>query len=265
MTFLIFRICYIIFAAIIGTIMIIIYTNKYKGLPINVWKPAVAWTRAIIYFSFCNIIIAISGTLEQLINQPFATIAQITNPYWLLYCSFCFIYVFFAYWILWSRMTLTFNRKYFLVSEIIFGIIWGFSTGGLLLSFYHLWSLIGVFGWVRYLLSFASMGLWQYFIQDYFWDVYVSPEHDTPKSIIIKTLVCHIPNIAICLGFLTIWNNYAIYVLLQTFALIASTIFQKFPAPWAKGEFNAPMVKTGIGGLARGSGYLDEKKIEIHE
>jgi len=260
MGFLIFLICYISFAAIIGIAMIIVYMIKYRGFPINIWKPEVAWTRAIIYFSFCNVIIAVSGTLEQLFNQPFFTVTQIINPYWIFYCIFCFIYIFFVYWILWSRMTLTFDRIYYIGSEIVFGMIWGFSTGGLLLSFYHLWNLIGATGWVKYLLSFVSMGLWQYFIQDYFWDIYVSPEHDTPKSIIIKTVVCHIPNIAICLGFLTIWNNYAIYIILQTFALIASSIFQKFPAPWAKELFHAPMVKPGLFGLPRGSGYLSEKK-----
>ena len=259
MSFFIFLISYITFVSIIGTTMTIIYINKYKGLPINVWKPEVAWTRAIVYFSFCNLTFAISGTLEQVFNQPFFTITQITNPYWLFYCSLCFIYIFLAYWILWSRMTLTFDRKYYIGSEIIFGFIWGFSTGGMLLSFYHLWSLIIAVRWVKYLLSFTTMGLWQYFIQDYFWDIYVSPEHDTPKSIVIKTIVCHIPNIAICLGFLTIWDNYAIYIVLQTFALIASSIFQKFPAPWDKGNFHAPMVKPGIFGFPHGTGYLAEE------
>ncbi|MFX1418268.1 MAG: hypothetical protein ACFE9N_05030 [Promethearchaeota archaeon] len=258
MGFLIFLICYISCAAIVGIVMIIVYMIKYRGFPINIWKPEIAWTRAIIYFSICNIIFAVSGTLEQIIKHPLFTLEQITNPFWIFYCIFCFIYIFFAYWVLWSRMTLTFDRKYYIGSEIIFGIIWGFSTGGLLLSFYHLWTLIGFTGWIKYLLSFVSMGFWQYFIQDYFWDIYVSPEHDTPKSIIIKTVVCHIPNIAICLGFLTIWNNYTIYIILQTFALIASSIFQKFPAPWAKGKFHAPMVKPGIFGYPHGAGYLGE-------
>ena len=259
MVIFIFLVCYLSCVIIFGVTMFLFYLKKYKGLPINVWKPGAAYTRALIYFSLCNIVIAISGTLEQIIIQPLFTTEQIKNPFWIVYCIFCFVYIFLAYWILWSRMTLTFDRKYYLGSEIIFGIIWGFSTGGLLLSFFHLWTLAGVVGWVKYVLSFISMGLLQYFIQDYFWDIYVSPEHDTPKSIIIKTVVCHIPNIAICLGFLTIWNNYSLFIILQTFALVASTIFQKLPAPWAKGDFHAPMTKPGIGGLPRGSGYLEKK------
>jgi hypothetical protein len=259
MPYSIFSIWYISIITTFGVAMIIVYIKKYKGLPINVWKPDVAWIRAIIYFSLCNIIITASGTLEQIIHQPLVTIEQISNPFWITFCTICFFYIFLAYWVLWSRMTLTFDRKYYIGSEIVFGIIWGYSTGGLLLSIYHLWSLVGLPNWANYLLVYFSMGLWQYFIQDYFWDIYVSPEHDTPKSIIIKTVVCHIPNIAISLGFLTIWNNYTLFIILQIFALVASTIFQKFPAPWAKGDFHAPMTKPGIGGLPRGSGYLGKK------
>jgi hypothetical protein len=102
------------------------------------------------------------------------------------------------------------------------------------------------------------MGAWQYFIQDYFWDVYVSPEHDTPWSIKMKTMVSHIPNVALCLLFLVIYNNYLLYVLTQMFGLMAAAIFQKFPAPWAKGKFHAPMSKPGMFGMPHGSGYLGE-------
>lgn len=249
---------YIICIAIFGIIILLLYFSKYKGLSTEVWKPGAAWMRAFLYFSFCNIFIAVSGTLEQIFSLPLFTKDQITNPYWIAYCSFCFTYVFFAYWVLWSRMTLTFDRKYYLGSEILFGIIWGYSTGGLLLSFYHLWSMASFPGWVIYLLSFISIGFWQYIIQDYFWDIYVSPEHDTPRSIIIKTAVCHIPNVVISLGFLSIWNNYFIFITLFISALVASAIFQKFPAPWAKGNFHAPMVKRAIFGLPHGAGYLGE-------
>jgi len=79
-----------------------------------------------------------------------------------------------------------------------------------------------------------------------------------PKSIFIKIFVWHIPNVTIFLGFLTIWGNYAIFVAFFIFALVATTIFQKFPAPWAKRNFHSPMVKPGIRGYPRAAGYLDE-------
>jgi len=247
-------------SATLGISLTIVYFSKYRGTPVNVWKPQIAWTRAFIYFSTCNFIFAISGTLDTLLSQPIVRIEQLTNPFWLLYLIVCLLYIFIAYWILWSRMTLTFDRQYYLFMEILFGIIWGISTGGFLLSLYHLWALTDLAPWMIYILSYISLGICQYFTHDYFWDVYVSPEHDTPRSIFIKTLVCHIPNVALTVGFLIIWENYAIFILFFILALMAATIFQKFPAPWAKGEFHAPMVKSGIFGFYRGAGYKDESR-----
>ncbi len=246
--------------AIFGGIMIGIYMFKYRELPIDVWKPGAAWTRALIYFSFCNIFTAASGTLEQIFSRPFFTFEQISEFSWILYTIFCFIFAFIAYVIIWPRNTLIFDRKLYLGSEIVFGIIWGVSTGGLLLSFYHLWSLTNIPPWATYILSFCCIAVWQYFIQAYFLDIYVLPEHDTPKSILIKTFTCHMPNVLISLGFLTIWGNYAIFMLIFIIALISSTISQRFPAPWAKGNFHAPMVKPGIFGLPLGTGYEEKKE-----
>ena len=251
---------YITLIAIFGALMIGIYIVKYRGLPIDVWKPGAAWTRAFIYFSFCNIIIAVSGTLKQILTKPFFTLKQISNIYWVAYTTFCFIYVFLAYVIVWPRNTLKFDRRYYFGSGIVFGVIWGFSTGGFLLSIYHLWSLTGVPPLANYILGFFSIALWQYFPQVYFWDIYVSPEHDTPRSILIKTFACHIPNVLLSLGYLAIWGNYAIFIILFIIALISSTISQRFPAPWAKGNFHAPMVKPGIFGLPYGSGYEEKKE-----
>ena len=250
-----FKEIYIISSLVFGIIMVILYWIKYKGTPIDVWKPDIAWTRALIYFSFCNLIIAASGAFEHLFNNPLFTLEQASNPLWITYLVICFIYVSIAYLIFWPRQTLNFDRKYQLGSQIIFGLMWGFSTGRLLLSFYHLWSLVILVNWVKYILSFLSLAIWQYFIHAYFWDIYVSPEHDTPKSILVKTFTCHVPNALLSLGFLTIWNNYGIFLIIFIIALISSTISQRFPAPWAKGNFHAPMVKPGIFGLPYGSGY----------
>lgn len=251
---------FITYFVIFGGVMIGIYMIKYRRLPIDIWKPGAAWTRALIYFSFCNIFTAASGTLEQIFSRPLFTAEQISSLFWIFYVIFCFIFVFIAYVIIWPRSTLNFDRRYYLGSEIVFGVIWGFSTGGILLSFYHFWSLTGIPPWVTYILSFSCIGVWQYFIQAYFWDIYVSPEHDTPKSILIKTFACHIPNALISLSFLAIWGNYAIFIFIYIIALLASAIGQKFPAPWAKGNFHAPMVKYGIFGLPLGSGYEDKNE-----
>ena len=67
------------------------------------------------------------------------------------------------------------------------------------------------------------------------------------------------PNVLIGLLYLTIWSNYGIFIIIFIIALISSTVSQRFPAPWAKGNFHAPMVKSGIFGLPYGSGYEEKK------
>ena len=73
-------------------------------------------------------------------------------------------------------------------------------------------------------------------------------------------MVSHIPNVTICLLFLVLFGNYWLFVFTQTLALVASTIFQKFPAPWTKGEFHAPMTRKGIFGLPHGTGFTPSNK-----
>ena len=246
------------FWAVLGVLMLIVSYAKYRDLPQTTWKPGAAWTRAIIYFSFCNLVSIATGTFEAILAQPIFTDEQLANRAWLAYAAGCVAYLFVAYWVMWARMTLTFDRKLHLPATLVFGTMWGWSTGQILLSFYHVWSFANLPGWAHYSLAYAGMGLWQYSIQDYWWDIFISPEHDSPRSIMIKTMVCHIPNVAICLGFLVLYDNYFLYVAFQSFALLASTIFQKFPAPWAKGEFHAPMTQRGVFGMPRGLGYKEE-------
>lgn len=246
------------FWAVLGVFMLIVNYAKYRDLPQTKWVPGAAWTRAFIYFAFCNLVSIGTGTFEAILAQPIFTAEQLSNKLWVAYAAGCVAYLFFAYWVMWARMTLTFDRTFNLPVQIFFGLTWGWSTGQLLLSFYHVWSFADLPGWAHYLLAYAGMGFWQYSIQDYWWDIYISPEHDSPRSIMIKTMVCHIPNVAICLGFLVLYDNYFMYVAFQSFALLASTLFQKLPAPWADGEFHAPMTQPGVWGMPRGLGYKEE-------
>ncbi|MBD3228968.1 MAG: hypothetical protein GF329_12335 [Candidatus Lokiarchaeota archaeon] len=256
-----YSLIFLIISILIASILLLIYIIKYYGLGKDKYNPTAVWIRAFIYFSLCNIFSIAMGTSSTLLSQPIARIEQVTNPIWLSLLIFCFVFIFIAYWILWARMTLTFDRKFYIGMEIVFGFAWGLSMGQILLSFFHLWNLTNIPPWAIYICSFTSMGFYQYFIQDYFWDLYISPEHDTPKSIKIKTFCCHIPNITICLLFLTLYENYLLFIIFQTFALIGTAIFQKFPAPWAKGEFNAPMSEPGIFGFPHATGYIKEQNV----
>ena len=253
-----------IYIAVWGVVALIMAFNNYinyRNLPQNKYLPMAAWTRSFLYFSCCQIFAAATGTTGTLLNQPLVTIEQLNDPWWQLGAIGCTIYILVAYWGLWSKMTLTFDRKLYLGWTIFFGLVWGSSTGQLLLSFYHIANsatyIDGSFC-AKYLVSYSCMGLWQYIIQDYWWDVYISPEHDSPRSIIVKTAACHIPNVALCLAFLCRYDNYAMFVGFQTLALVAAAIYQHFPTPWAQGTFDAPMTQPGLFGLPRGMGYKEE-------
>ncbi|NHJ01554.1 MAG: hypothetical protein EAX86_05395 [Candidatus Heimdallarchaeota archaeon] len=75
--------------------MISIYIIKYQGLAIEIYQPGAAWTRALIYFAFCNLFSALTGTLKSLLSQPFVTNEQLEDPIWIILCGICFIYIFF--------------------------------------------------------------------------------------------------------------------------------------------------------------------------
>jgi len=59
---------------------------------------------------------------------------------------------------------------------------------------------------------------------------------------------------------LGLYSYFLILSKTSIIALILSTISQRFPAPWAKGNFHAPMVKPGIFGLPLGTGYEEKKE-----
>ena len=101
------------------------------------------------------------------------------------------------------------------------------------------------------------MSLTQALSHSFFWDVYVAPEHDSPRSLKLKVPLTHVPNILACLSFLVIYENALLFVLLQTYGLVACAIAQRFPAPWAKEPIRAPTVAPGPLGLLRGTGYVE--------
>jgi hypothetical protein len=110
--------------------------------------------------------------------------------------------------------------------------------------------------WQVWLLAYTSIAIWQWLWQDYCWDVYISPEHDSPWSIKIKVIATHIPNITTCLIFFALYENYAIFVALQTWALVGASLAMRMPAPWSR-EVTPPATRSaGLFGLTRASGYV---------
>jgi len=172
----------------------------------------------------------------------------------------CTALVVFAYWGIWGRYTLRFDRKLHLITQIPFGLVWGASMGQLILTIWHLANIVGAgwHTWQIWLLTWGVLGIWQWLWQDLYWDLYVAPEHDSRWSIKVKTLCTHIPNVTLCLIYLALYHNYLIFIALQTIALVGASVFMRLPPFWSKESTPPARRQAFIFGLVRGGGYVSD-------
>lgn len=237
-------------------VVLTVYLKNYRGLPQTDFRPKVIWLRALIVFCVCLIISWATGTMDTILANPFVTQQQLQSTTWIIFTAVCFVFIFIAYWIVWASMTVTFNRKRYPITQICFGLVWGACTAQIFLV---IWNFAGIFGWplwgrwiLGYVLLSAFMGLWQ----DLYWDVWVVPEHDTPRSLKLKTVFSHIPNMTLCLTYLAIYDNQWIFIMLQTMALTGASFFLRFPPWWEKDDVVPPRTEPGLFGLPHAAGYI---------
>jgi len=236
------------------------YRVRYRQHPPDIFVPKAAWLRAGIYFCACYLAAIGTGVFDAVLTTPIATPEQIADAAWWSWVFGLTLLVTVAYWVIWARYTLRFDRGLDAVPQTVFGLLWGAASGLLFLSFYHGAQAIGSTweNWQVWLLAYTAIAIWQGLWQDYYWDVYISPEHDSPWSIKVKVLATHIPNITACLIFFSIYENYTIFIALQTWALLGASVAMRMPTPWSQ-EVTPPATRTsGLFGLKRASGYVSE-------
>jgi hypothetical protein len=244
--------------AVVTAILVALYLAYHRRHPPDVYVPRASWLRAGIYFCACYLISIATGTFKAMLSNPIATPEQIADPAWWAWVAGLVVHVTVAYWVIWARYTLRFERRLDLVPQIAFGLLWGPASGLLFLSAYRVAQAVGRAwaAWQVWLLAYAAIGIWQWLWQDYGWDVYISPEHDSPWSIVVKTLVTHIPNITACLTFYALYGNHAVFVALQTWSLVGASIAMRMPAPWSRAVTPPATRSPGLFGLTRASGYV---------
>ena len=212
-----------------------------KQMSTNTYNPRLAWIRAAIYFVVCFAIAHFTGALQMALAQPLASAENLQDVKWILFTLVCIAIEVWGYVYLWPRGTLTHGRQLYWSVVLTFGLLWGLSEGLLFLSVFVLASKLIASKIVVWLISFTVistfLGLWHQF----YWDIYVAPEHNIQEWNIKKVLFAHIPNIVITLTYLSLYGNAGIFVLCQTFALVASTYFMRFPPFW----FPLPMGESG--------------------
>ena len=250
---------WMIFALMVG--LLGLYVARYRGHANDVWSAPAAWSRAGIYFCFCLLVASVTGALQATLNSPLIYAGQLQDPWWILSTVVVVVFIIAAYWGYWYRTTLRFGRKLDVLPQLLFGLCWGFTTGLYFLSFWHLALALGESWplWLVWLLAYVMISVWQALWMDMYWDVYVSPEHDSPESIRKKVPRTHIPNMTLCLSYFALYQNYWIFIGLQTIALLAASFGMRMPAPWSKQSTPPARQVPGLLGLPRAGGYVAEE------
>lgn len=228
-----------VFVGAIGVLLVVLstmYATRYRDKPWTEFAARPAWIRAGIYFSVCWLLSYASGGMELILNSPIATSEQLSNPRWIAYTAAAYGFIFIAYSVVWVRYTVLFNRPKKPLMSTVFGVLWGTSSGQLFLAVWLTANKFDVPEWTAWLITFGVLGAWQPNFHNIYWDHYIAPEHDTPLTQRIKALGCHIPNLAITLTYLAIWDNYLIFVSFQVVACVSASVGMRYPAPWANSD-----------------------------
>lgn len=218
--------------SLVLVVLAVTWYTRYRRHPWDIYYPKIAWLRAGIYFCCCYLLSYWSGTMELLVTSPVARLEQLSDPGWLLFTAGVYLFIFVAYSGVWSYFTPVFERKSNRLVSAVFGFLWGSSSGQLFLS---IWLLVGKAGmpeWGTWVVTFLILGAWQPNWHSIYWDHYIAPEHDTPMTQKIKALGCHIPNLAIGLTHLTLYDSYFVFVSAQVIACMSAALGMRYPAPW---------------------------------
>jgi len=210
-----------------------------KQMSIN-YNPRMAWTHAAVYFVVCFVTAYFTGALQKVLGEPLATVEQLADIKWIFFTLLCVGIEVWGYVYIWPKGTLTHGRKLYWSVVLTFGLLWGLSEGFLFLSVFMLAEKLIASRFLAWLASFilisTFLGVWHQF----HWDIYVAPEHNILEWNGRKVLLAHVPNLLVTLTYLSIYGNAGIFVLCQTFALIASTYYMRFPPFWLPSYENEP-------------------------
>ncbi|ARN74592.1 hypothetical protein [Oceanicoccus sagamiensis] len=246
--------------ALLFCVSMLTYLLRYRNTDNEVYSPMAAWNRAINYFCLAYLMGWYFGVWDMVLNNPVATAEHMELDQWWYWVVGVFAWILFSYWGVWARFTIRFDRKLDLLPQIVFGILWGTASGQVFLAWWNIATAVGGGEWATwqvYAFVYAALTFWQWFLMDMFWDIYISPEHDTLFSIGLKVAVTHVPNITITLWFFALYENALIFIALQTLALTGACIMMRMPAPWSKEQhLLARKIPSVFFGLPRCGGYV---------
>ena len=237
-----------------------LYLIRFRNTDPNVFSPSAAWLRAGIFFCVCFVAAWVTGTQAMIIEAPVVTPAQLEDTGWIAWTLAYLVLIVAGYWGIWARYTIRFERKRDLPAQIPFGVLWGLSVGQYILVIWHTVVTMAP-GWpneliilVTWLSAGSIFAAWMLF----YWDLYVAPEHDSMYSITLKTIVVHIPQTLVSVTYVTLYNNFAMLIAMQTIALAGASVAMRMPAFWS-GESTPPARKHFFPfGLVYAGGYVSD-------
>jgi hypothetical protein len=212
----------------------------------NVHSPRLAWMRALLYFSVILVISWTTGVLKVLVHAPVVPPGHLASSLWQVLTGIWLLVLVWAYVYWWPRGTLTYDRKLYLLPQILFGLAWGFSSGQLTLV---LWAVIEEFGFARWgtaLLVFVVLAGYGQIYQSGWWDIHVSPPHNIRATNAKKVLFGHMPFLCVALAHFTLFGDALLFVAFHAAALACSAVAMRFPPFWEK---DGPVVskETALG------------------
>ena len=179
--------------------------------------------RGAAYFAGCWVVAYASRALSHPLDTD-----HLAEPGWWALTTLCVTVVVVGYWMIWPRGTYVLDRRRHPPAVVAYGVVWGLSEGVL---FVAVWRLLGrgIDGPAQYAVAFlvlsAFLGAWHSLVYDRF----VSPEHNDPAWNGRKVVLCHVPNLALCLAHLAVFDDPAVLVGCQVVALVGSSWFMRFP------------------------------------
>lgn len=238
-----------------GLVLAWVYNTRLRNHPWDIYYPKLAWMRGGMYFCACYTLSYLTGGMELILNSPVATSAQLANPNWVIFTAGLGAFILVAYAGVWTYFTPVFERPKNTLVSALFGFLWGSSSGQLFLSVWLLAGYLPIPDWGVSVVTFVVLAVYQPNWHNIYWDHYIAPEHDTPLTQAIKASCCHIPNLIIALTYLTLYENYLIFVLAQVVACMSAAIGMRFPAPWAAPDRLNYAVRTDAR-IPRCTGYI---------
>lgn len=241
--------------ALTGIVLAILYNTKFRGHPWDIYYPYLAWMRGGMYFCACYTLSWLTGGMELILTSPVFTDEQLANPNWVLFTVGITVFIFTMYAGVWSFFTPVFERRRNVLISALFGFLWGSSSGQLFLSVWIVAGWLPLPAWGSAIAAFLVLAAYQPNWHNIYWDHYIAPEHDTPMTQVIKASCCHIPNLSLLLTYLTLYENYLIFVLAQVVACVSAGVGMRFPSPWAKPDKLDYAVRTDAN-IPRCTGYI---------